>query len=219
MFDRAGRLLYVGISFNAGERATQHAETKPWWPQVDHIRIEHLECSREDALRRERWAIYEEMPLHNIQHNHARNPLSARGAIAKPYQIPESLRKMSEWHDLKKATLVFVGALTAQRDANRLYEEDRRWVPGGASILDIDNMDALGLIEAMALACRYSEPCRSCGDLVVPDYVMLQRGGTYVSTDDTRCTSQPIRYASVAGYCPACDALTDHKYIDLKEAA
>ncbi len=176
MFDRAGRLLYVGISFNAGERATQHAETKPWWPQVDHIRIEHLECSREDALRKERWTIYAEKPLHNIQHNHGRNEFTPRGAILRPFDPPEYVRKSPEWHDLKRAMHAFVGVLTAKREENLIYEEERRWVRDGATILDIDDLDAIGLIEAMALVCHYSAQCATCDATLIPDIVTTRSG-------------------------------------------
>jgi hypothetical protein len=219
MYDRAGRLLYVGISFNAGERATQHAETKPWWPHVDHIRIEHLECSREDALRKERWTIWEEEPLHNVQHNHARNEFTPRGAPIKPYSAPELFWKSAEWHELKKAMHAFTTRMAATRDEKSYLHEMRRQIPNGASILDVDHLDVIGLIEAMALACRYAATCKFCGDLIVPDFVQLESGGTYVSTDDRRCTSHPIREVAVFGYCPACDTLTPRQFVDLKDAA
>jgi len=219
MFDRAGRLLYVGISFNAGERATQHAESKPWWPQVDHIRIEHLTCDREDALRKERWTIYEEKPLHNIQHNHARHHLTPRGAVLKPYSAPERLWKLQEWSDLKKAMSAFVEALSTDRGKNFIYEEERRRIEDGATILDIDDLDAIGLIESMTLACRYSAPCPKCGDMIVPDFVTLERGGTFVSVDDRRCVSTPIQQVAAFGICQPCDTRTERQIINLKDEA
>lgn len=69
-YDTNQRLLYIGISLNAATRAAQHRTEKPWWTDVAHMRIEHLDVtSRAEALDIERRAIQTERPLHNIVHN------------------------------------------------------------------------------------------------------------------------------------------------------
>lgn len=65
-FDAAGRLLYVGVSGNTETRWRQHAESKPWWPDVADKTTEWLD-SRPEALDAERVAIRTEKPLHNHQ--------------------------------------------------------------------------------------------------------------------------------------------------------
>ena len=64
-FDAEGRLLYVGISFSAIARASQHRSGKGWWVQVANMTVEHL-STREEATEAERVAILTERPIHNI---------------------------------------------------------------------------------------------------------------------------------------------------------
>lgn len=66
-FDRAGQLLYVGISGDTESRWRQHAETKLWWSDVTEKTTEWFD-SRPGALDAERVAIRAEKPLHNHQH-------------------------------------------------------------------------------------------------------------------------------------------------------
>ena len=67
-YDAAGRLLYVGISFNAIARAIQHRAHKDWWVDVVRMEVEHLP-TRADALEAEREAVRLERPLHNVALN------------------------------------------------------------------------------------------------------------------------------------------------------
>jgi len=156
---------------------------------------------------------------HNIQHNHGRHDLSARAAVVKPYDVPHAIWRTEEWQNLKKAVHAFVTALTDEHDL-KTYNDYRkgRFIKDGATLLDID-IDAIGLIEAMALSCRYTAPCDGCGAEIVPDYARLEHGYTYVSTSDLRCVSHPLETVDLFGYCPTCDTLTNRRTITLKDGA
>ena len=69
-FDRAGVLLYVGITVDFNKRKQQHARYKSWWPRVDHdaTQIEHYNGQRA-VLDAEREAIENEKPLENDRYN------------------------------------------------------------------------------------------------------------------------------------------------------
>lgn len=67
-FSDSAVLLYVGISCSPERRWVNHAETKPWWPEVSRIDFA-WHASRAEALWREVEAIRTERPLHNVQHN------------------------------------------------------------------------------------------------------------------------------------------------------
>lgn len=68
MFDRAGALLYVGISYNAAARASAHRTQQPWWEQVATITVEHTGLDRADVEELERRAILAERPRYNRTH-------------------------------------------------------------------------------------------------------------------------------------------------------
>lgn len=65
LHNEADELLYVGITCTGMGRMMQHAREKGWWPQVDHIQIEHFD-NREDALAREAEVIAERRPPFNL---------------------------------------------------------------------------------------------------------------------------------------------------------
>jgi predicted GIY-YIG superfamily endonuclease len=66
LYNAMGKLLYVGITGNIKARFAQHAETKPWWPEVARKTVEwHL--TRESAAEAEVKAIGLERPIHNIR--------------------------------------------------------------------------------------------------------------------------------------------------------
>lgn len=75
LFDADDRLLYVGISLHAIQRATEHRRDKPWWPLVARMEFEHLEVeSRADAEAIEREVIAVERPVYNVAHHPERRP-------------------------------------------------------------------------------------------------------------------------------------------------
>lgn len=62
--DRAGRLLYVGITSRQDERWTTHRRIAPWWSQVAHVTCQQYGMEWQ-ALAAERAAIKSEHPLYN----------------------------------------------------------------------------------------------------------------------------------------------------------
>lgn len=69
-YDRDNRLLYIGISLSAVERAGQHRADKPWWPDIARMEVQHLgTVTRREAEAIERDAIVAEKPKHNVVHN------------------------------------------------------------------------------------------------------------------------------------------------------
>lgn len=72
-FWRGKTLLYVGVSVNAYERASQHKRTAGWWDEADSVTFEHFH-TREAVLDAERVAIRNECPKYNIVHNRSTKP-------------------------------------------------------------------------------------------------------------------------------------------------
>jgi hypothetical protein len=65
LFDSAGRLLYVGITFNPSDRWRGHSGTKSWWKDVTRREVE-WHTTRSAAERAETTAITDERPLYNV---------------------------------------------------------------------------------------------------------------------------------------------------------
>lgn len=86
-FDAEGRLLYVGISVSAAERAAQHRAHKSWWAEVANMTVEHFSC-RAEAQERERLAITGEKPTHNINYNTPRRTHTASPRPPRPAPVP-----------------------------------------------------------------------------------------------------------------------------------
>lgn len=66
-YDKAGTLLYVGISLSAVVRLGQHKTYSSWFSKIDTIKIEH-HTSRRAALAAEKRAIKSERPKYNKTH-------------------------------------------------------------------------------------------------------------------------------------------------------
>jgi predicted GIY-YIG superfamily endonuclease len=66
-----GTLLYVGITNDPMRRWKQHADTKDWWPEVDHLVLVPFETA-DTARYMERWIIRSERPIYNRQHSRRR---------------------------------------------------------------------------------------------------------------------------------------------------
>ena len=78
-YDAKGKLLYIGISLHAAIRASTHRHSD-WWVLVERMGVEHMQCSRDEALDRERLAIMAERPRYNTAH---------RGAVKRPPPNPD----------------------------------------------------------------------------------------------------------------------------------
>ncbi|MFI6140336.1 GIY-YIG nuclease family protein [Streptomyces griseus] len=64
LFDKDGRLLYVGTSVAPQNRWEQHAREKLWWSSVSRATVE-WHPGRTEAMAAERAAIKTESPLYN----------------------------------------------------------------------------------------------------------------------------------------------------------
>lgn len=62
-YDKAGQLLYVGVSCRGIRRFDEHAK-RPWWQTVAAIKVEHFH-DRKAAFDAESLAITAEAPVHN----------------------------------------------------------------------------------------------------------------------------------------------------------
>jgi predicted GIY-YIG superfamily endonuclease len=68
LYDKKGRLLYVGISVSAIARLKTHCHDKNWFRRVHSAEFEHVR-GRQAALARERELIEELRPEYNVTHN------------------------------------------------------------------------------------------------------------------------------------------------------
>lgn len=84
-FNAAGQLLYVGVSGNTETRWRQHAESKPWWPDVAEKTTQWLD-GRPEALDAERVAIRTEKPLYN--HQNAASPILTQISPQRLNEVP-----------------------------------------------------------------------------------------------------------------------------------
>jgi predicted GIY-YIG superfamily endonuclease len=131
-YDKAGGLLYIGISNSVPRRFDQHEDTKPWYTQVRDVKVEHYP-SRPAALAAEEKAIKTECPKYNIQHNRRR---SASIASAKPTTVVPAIQ-YGPWtfearrHGQQRTT-----------DLHLLAELD-----GSAMVDDYDWLDGEGMLE------------------------------------------------------------------------
>lgn len=66
-FDRAGQLLYIGITVNPPARFRDH-QNKTWWHLVTTIALE-THATQASLLEAEQRAIVAERPLFNVVHN------------------------------------------------------------------------------------------------------------------------------------------------------
>jgi predicted DNA-binding transcriptional regulator AlpA len=64
-FDVDGRLLYVGVSWNALHRLAQHRRIVGWWNAATRVELEHF-GSRVEAEAAELHAIRAESPAFNV---------------------------------------------------------------------------------------------------------------------------------------------------------
>ena len=93
IYDEADELLYVGISYSALVRITQHRDSQPWWTKVANVTVERLGVmTRSEAQVLERQVILAEAPLHNVVHNRR---LQTTTKAPKPPKTPRD--KAHNW--------------------------------------------------------------------------------------------------------------------------
>lgn len=69
IFDKEGRLIYVGASANPEARLLAHKHTSWWYPQVGRIKIK-VYRTRTEATDAEKLAIRSEFPRWNVNLRH-----------------------------------------------------------------------------------------------------------------------------------------------------
>ena len=154
-FDKAGVLLYVGISFSTVARAAQHRGTSHWWHAVDKVTVQRFD-SRENALHAERKAIIDEKPLHNVVHNYDQPP------------PPEMSR--AQFHDAITFDAYFQVHRTEWHQAAAALLALSR-VAGHAAVVDL----AGGLTRSLI----YADHCEQC-NTIHPPYAAELDGPTSI---------------------------------------
>ena len=66
LFDRAGRLLYIGATYSVPLRMENHRYSTPWFADVARVESESYPTRRE-AFAAEAAAIQAEVPLRNVR--------------------------------------------------------------------------------------------------------------------------------------------------------
>lgn len=93
-YDKAGDLLYVGISLSAAHRASQHRNDKGWWLEVVRMDVEHLPVTRTKALRIELEAIATESPRYNVMGSIVSRRTASRLATIKRTGIANDKKRL-----------------------------------------------------------------------------------------------------------------------------
>jgi predicted GIY-YIG superfamily endonuclease len=145
LFDSEGELLYIGISYSAIARFAQHKASKAWIGDVVRIDIETHHCSRSEMLKRERDAITNENPKHNIKRcggastptgatrpgfDHmdlARDPRSA-DAYRKLVEAVDAVQWKIEEHDHRGVVMTVVHQIL---DALQMPDQHHECTAGG----------------------------------------------------------------------------------------
>ena len=118
-YNRDGALLYVGISYNAVIRASQHKKASSWYPHATNMTIENY-SSRIDAANAEIAAIEKEKPIFNKVHNwngYGRSAKSAKDLMA------EMKARQAEDNRIFESEM---RAMKAQESARKQQLEDMR---------------------------------------------------------------------------------------------
>lgn len=92
MFDPAGRLLYIGMTGDAGQRFADHA-AKRWFPQVEMIKLEWFQTKAAAQVAEQR-AIQSERPRHNIAGR--RTPQVRKLRLVPPLLIQDLLEVLGD---------------------------------------------------------------------------------------------------------------------------
>ena len=95
-FNKAGDLLYVGVSLSALHRLGQHSDHSEWFRSIAKVTIEHFE-TRSEALNAEREAIGKERPLHNIHHKQLAAEEATKNAKQKAAALRRHTRHERSW--------------------------------------------------------------------------------------------------------------------------
>ena len=148
-WDVDDRLLYVGISFHAAVRASEHRRSQGWWADVDRMTVER-HPSRDSARAAELDAIRNEHPIHNI----ADKPDAIKtvdDATTEAYDFDASWMRLTDFHALAAAIQVIA------KNCDKNDEPSRA--------------DFLHAINGIARTAIYGDYCSECADGTRIDHV------------------------------------------------
>ena len=94
-YDRAGNLLYVGITDHLPGRTKEHAAMQPWWDDVASIHPERFH-TRMEALEAEAWDITHENPKYNKARPRPTGEYRPSSATADEIRWEEEERRWAE---------------------------------------------------------------------------------------------------------------------------
>lgn len=95
MYDRAGVLLYVGMTSDPHSRFKAHSAEKDWWLEVDTIQVANF-SDRAALAEAERQAILAEKPRYNVKDTRHRGTYSLTD-IAEVIGADECLKRPERW--------------------------------------------------------------------------------------------------------------------------
>jgi predicted GIY-YIG superfamily endonuclease len=87
LYDKAEKLLYVGMTGSPEQRWSFHARDKFWWHLVAQKDVTRYE-DRSEAEDAERTAIRTEGPAYNLTLNPNRSPVRAGDQRSDPFLVP-----------------------------------------------------------------------------------------------------------------------------------
>lgn len=135
LYDADDGLLYIGISKRFGNRWLQHADSQPWWPEVDHQTVAWFP-DREVAGDAETAAIRAEHPKFNIIHSGRRRvrvPVDAETGLPRD-EHPRLVRIRRARSRYDRARADFFQQITDALAAGDALPEDQRRKLGPSAI-------------------------------------------------------------------------------------
>lgn len=168
-YDAYDRLLYVGISLHAAQRASEHRGDKSWWPDVERMHVTHLDVDRAEAHQIERQAILDDKPIHNITHN---TPARTVTIAFDDTPVEFDATKVIGHNDLDLyLSLGKAMDALAARCTQRERDGD-----------DVGNRaDFIAAIQGLARSIVYGDCCDKCDEITYPMVLVRE------SNDGVRC--------------------------------
>lgn len=168
-FDSEGRLLYVGISYNAFYRLKQHESEKAWADDICSVTIEHF-YSRYEAEQAEIQAIKTEGPLHNVTHKSNNNGLEQRAL--------RSIDKMK-----KNNEPMWIVEFTSIDTVRAVMEADHIHDFNGIKGLIGVKLEREIALDAVRCWGTYLVGDTVCGGKTIINGIHTKNGNTYLSID------------------------------------
>ncbi|WP_132120963.1 GIY-YIG nuclease family protein [Actinocrispum wychmicini] len=125
MFDRDGRLLYVGITLDVSQRFKEHRAGKSWWTEASTITLER-HGTRQDVEAAEAAAIVNEQPLYNVQRRR-RHQTESLKRLKRLDEIPKYWFTIIRDRSHQPRTSQLMQTTIQSARAAGLSEEDIEW--------------------------------------------------------------------------------------------